>query len=102
MATINFDNNQLNIDVLPRVNRTIENLNRLINFNNSISIPYGFAYENFFNEYRNTMRNLRDNYVRQRDFLEQSNKKIESVLNNMDSDLYSIQVVEVKKRNELM
>lgn len=102
MTKIKFDNDSLQVQILPRINKTIENLNVLISFNNGISIPNGFAYTSFFNEYCNSLSQIRDSYIKQRELLENANKRIETVLNNMNDDLYSIKDINIKARGEIL
>ncbi len=99
MSKIEYDNGPIATQILPNINATISKLDSLINKCNEIANPrYGYSYAEFLNNFNQDVKSIKRDYELQRENLEDANKRLNNVIDNMNSDLLNIKEIEIQSR----
>lgn len=99
MSKIEYDNGPITTQILPNINATISKLDSLINKCNEIATPrYGYSYAEILNNFKQDVKTIKKDYELQRDNLENTNKRLNILIDNMNSDLLNIKEIEIQSR----
>ena len=100
MSKIDYNSSSVNTSIMPKITATIDNLDSLNSCNNSISIPRGFKYTSFLNNYFLDMKEVRKLYFNQKIALENAEKKISRIIEEMNVDLLNLKKIEISNKGE--
>lgn len=104
MTKIYFDFSEINSRILPDLNSTIGSLEELIRYqDNESRCPDEYWYAYYYRDhYKNYIREALNDYRRYRELIENTNKKLNTILSHLDDNLYNIKTIEIKNRNEIV
>ncbi len=95
---LTFRNIDISKDVLPSLNSTIDNLEDLISVNNKMYIPSDFRYASYLNGYCEYIEQIRKETTDIRDWLNESNKKYNETIDEINNSLALITIEDIVER----
>jgi len=105
MTKIYFDYGEISSRYMHKFNNTISKLEELIRYQDDEDYycPYDYWHRSYYIErYKDYIRNSLKEYISYRDLIEETNRKLNNALSEMDSNLSNIRNFELKKREEIV
>jgi len=98
MARINFDFDSIQRTVIPAIEGSCDNINHAKRAIGNVYVPSDCAYRSYLYGLGNKLSNVQNKLNRVSSWVRSTNSSLEESLNDISSDISTIQVVKVPKK----
>lgn len=98
MTKLIFNIDKLRNNVIPSIDNAVDNLTEAIAIGSQLYIPSDFINAEWLQDMNYNNQNTKKSLIQVKDWINQSNAKINEKLGDINSELSSINNVEIKKR----
>ena len=102
MTKLYFDDNLVTRSLLPKLEDSIESLNKIISIIDDMNIPYDFSYRQYIKDMRDTLNARKKDMNNLVSNINSSRKAYSSTFDNINNSINRIDSFSIKRRTKII